>query len=617
MQLKINNTAADLFEEQEIIIQQNSPLVSFKLQGDKTYSFNIPSSESLKKEIGAIGHVQKTEVSNTNIGKVQASGQTAITGKVKIRKSNDRATTLDIIAAPGGMDAAWWSSSANSLDLGSDAFLTKEETVDILLIKFDWVLEDYTNNGGGKVTILDALQYRGRYRLSFFDGNTLIFSFIFQPNYSVEKRDMTAWVSECQMEFDSISTELMYFQATEQQISVMRDGMNTLNFKIRIENINSTGNITHTYEVSQYQPIKYLSILPGSRKIALKTKPYFFPTIANKSFYGEKTGSTLAINQKDSAGELILNSQLLRTKYPISPCFRWKWVFSKIAELMGLSLNETDWNNWKDLSFCAMVDMAEQCPMIAMPFNTYQNIIKYADYLPIGYTIKDIFEEFALLTGITWDFDLTNKQLRLIQIDPIFDAQPQVIEAESLDLRDGINYEDIIRYKLNYSTVIEAEKVIAPTGYFDDMPILKDGFQLLNMKLLPLVPVRIFGKLFGSQCLSVGRSIFFDLKEQTPPTRVFFYNSELEQALTEMNNISLSRTDANGLYEKFWKRMINRKKGKKLTARGIKSLIEYLNLDFFRILHHRGVSFLINQKQIKLRNNRKVHEVEIEIEIIS
>lgn len=617
MELLINNTGVDLFEEQEVVVQTNSPLVSFKLQGDKTYSFSVPNSDGLKKALGSVGHIQKSEVSEAILGKLRASSRTAIDGKVKVRKASDRTATLDVVAAPGGMDAKWWNSAVSTLDLGSDTFLTEEKTSNILLVKHDYVLEDHTASGGLKVTVLDALQYRGPFRLSFFDGSTQIFSATFRSDYGSTKRDIAAWVSECQLEFDKASSETMYFYATEKQISVMSEGMNTMNFRFKIENISPSGAVSYTYEVSQYPAVKYLSIRPGTRKSVIKNKPYFFSTIAAKNFYGEREGSFLAINQKDSSGELLINTQTERTNYPIVPCFRWKFIFEKISALMGFSLVESDWNIWKDFAVCSMVDMAQQCPTIEMPFNTYQYAIRYADYMPVGFLVRDMFDEFGLLTGTTWDFDLVNKQLKLIQIDPIFDKQPQVIAADALDLRDGIDYEDVTKYKLNYSTVIEAEKAIAPTGYFDDMPVMAEGFQLLNMKLLPLIPVKLFGNLIGSQCLSVGKSVFFDLKEQAPAARVFFYNAELERALTEFNGISLSRTDENGLYVNLWKRILSRKKGKKLTAKGVDSLVNFLKLDMFSLIYHRGVLFLINQKQIKLRNNRKVHDFEMEIEVVS
>lgn len=623
MELLINKTAVDVFEEQEIVIQQNSPLVGFKLQGDKTYSFNIPASDSLKSTFGAIGHLQKAEVSNNVAGSVRASGRTAIEGKVKLRKANDRAATLDVISAPGGMDASWWNASIQTIDLGGDTFLTEEKIIDIVAVKYDKVVDVWmTPNGWQKGTLLDILLKKQFYKMLFYDGGTLFYEWNF--NRKSDKRDFEEWKVDLQASFDgqpiaSIDTNDYYFD--NEQITIKRTGLKAENLKITIitdeSAVINNQQVFFRYEIIDFQQTKYLSIFPGSRKNILKNKPYFFTPILANSFYGEKPGAVITLNSKDINGELILNSEQERTKYPIVPSFRWKFIFEKLAAKMDFSLVDTDWVLWKDFAMCSMVDMAQQCPVIAMPFNVYQTAIKYADYMPIGYTVKDMFDEFGLITGTTWDFDLVNKQIRLIQIDPIFDAAAQLIEAETFDLRDGINYEDVTRYKLNYSAMIEAEKKVAPTGYFDDMPVMAEGFQLLSMKLMPLIPFKFLGKEIGSQCLSVGKSILFELNEQTPATRVFFYNSERDRALTEMNSISLSRTAANGLYEKLWKRMLSRKKGKKVKANCNYTLLDYLNLDFFRVTHHRGVSFLINQKQIKLKNNRKYHACELEIEIIS
>ncbi len=621
MELKINNTAVDLFEGQEIVIQQNSPLVGFKLQGDKTYSFNIPASDSLKSSVGAIGHLQKSEVSSSILGSVQASGRTAIDGKVKVRKANDRAATLDVIAAPGGMDASWWNGAIQSVDLGGDTFLTEEKKIDIVAVKLDRII-DRVLPTVESISLQEILLKKYSYRLRIYDGSTGIFEHVFDAKYNQKKRDYDEWFFEAQTSCDDMSTETNYFYINDKQISVKRTGLKAENLKITIEMaeravINGTVVESFLYEIKDFQATKYLSIFPGTRKNLLKNKPYFFTTILANNFYGEKPGNVIALNTKDINGELLLNNEEQRTKYPLVPSFRWKWIFEKLAAKMGFTLVESDWSIWKDKAVCSMVDMAQQCPVIAMPFNVYQTAIKYADYMPVGFTVKDMFDEFGLITGTTWDFDLANKQLRLIQIDPIFDAAPQVIEAEALDLRDGINYEDVTKYKLNYSTMIEAEKEIAPAGYFDDMPVMAEGFQLLSMKLLPLIPVKFLGNVVGSQCLSVGKSVFFDLKEQTPASRVFFYNSELDKAFTEMNGVSMSRTATNGLYEKLWKRMLSRKKGKKVKAVFNDTLFNYLKLDFFRVTHHRGVSFLINQKQIKMKNNRKYHDCELEIEIIS
>lgn len=615
MELLINGASVDLFENQEVVVQLHSPLTSFQLQGDKTYSFNVPNSDALKKQIGHAGHLQNVGVGEI-IGELRASGRRVIKGKTRKRKANDRAVTMDMIVPPAMMDASWWNGSASGLDLGSDTLLTQEETTNILLVKYDHVLEDFTSSGGLKVTIADALQYRGPFRLSFFDGSTQLFSTIFKADYGNAKRDLTAWVSEAQYAFDEASSETMYFYASETQISVMREGMNPLNFKFRIENLNASGQVSYTYEVGAFQAVKYLSVWPGTRKAVLIDKPYFFTTLVAKNFYGEKVGRLLTLNYKID-GELQLNTQSERTSYPLVPCFRWKFIFEKLATLMGLSLEDADWLLWKDLAFCSMIDLAEQCPTIDMPFNVYQNRLNYADFLPVGFAVKDVFEEFGLLTGTSWSFDMLNMKLRLIQIDELFDKKPIIIADDKLDLRDGINYEDVVVNKLNYSSVIEAEKLIAPVGYFDDKPTLGEGYQLMNLKLLPILPVKLFGTVIGGQCLSVGKSVFFDLKEQTPAARVFWYNAELERALTDMNGVSLSRTDANGLYERLWRRILLGKKGKKLTAKGLLSLSEFLKLDMFALLQYRGVRFLINQLQLKLRHKATVHEVEIELEIIS
>jgi hypothetical protein len=616
MELKINNTAVELFESQEIVIQQNSPLVGFRLQGDKTYSFNIPSSDSLKGAVGAIGHLQKSEVSSSILGSVRASGRTAIDGKVKVRKANDRAATLDVISAPGGMDASWWNGPIQSVDLGGDTFLTEEKTIDIVAVSLDKMI-NITLPSVATVSLREILLKKYQYRMRFFDGNTAFYEHVFMGKLYQEKRDFDEWILEAQTSFDNLSNETNYFYINDKQISVKRTGLRAANLKITIEMVITAGVYSILYEIVDFQSTKYLSIFPGTRKNVVKSKPYFFTTILANNFYGEKPGAVIALNTKDINGELILNNEQERTEYPLSPSFRWKWIFEKLAAEMGFTLVDGDWSIWKDKAVCSMVDMAQQCPVIAMPFNVYQTAIKYADYMPVGYTVKDMFDEFGLITGTTWDFDLVNKQLRLIQIDPIFDAAPQVIDAEALDLRDGINYEDVTRYKLNYSTVIEAEKAIAPTGYFDDMPVMAEGYQLLPLKLLPLIPFKFLGNVVGSQCLSVGKSVFFDLKEQTPAARVFWYNAEQDKALTEMNGVSLSRESKNGLFEKLWKRMLSRKKGKKVKATCNYTLFDYLKLDFFRVTHHRGVSFLINQKQIKLKNNRKYHDCELEIEIIS
>lgn len=616
MELLINDTPVGIFEEQEVIIQQNSPLVSFKLQGDKTYSFSIPNSDGLKKAVGAINHLQKSEVSDAISGSVRASSRTALEGKVKVRRSNDRASTLDIIATPGGMDAKWWNGAIQSIDLGGDTFLTEEKTIDIVAVSLDKLI-NITLPSVATVSLRELLLKKNQYRLRFYDGTTGFYEHVFDAKLYQEKRDFDEWVIEAQTSFDALSDETNYYFINDKQISIKRTGLSASRLKITIEMVITAGVYGITYEVLDFQTTKYLSVFPGTRKAVLKNKPYFFPTILANNFYGEKPGAVIGLNTKDANGELILNSEQQRTAYPIAPSFRWKWIFEKLAGIMGYSLVESDWSIWKDKAVCSMVDMAQQCPVIAMPFNVYQTSIKYADYMPVGFTVKDMFDEFAAITGTTWDFDTTNKQLRLIQIDPIFDAEPQIIAAEKLDIRQGIDYEDISRYKLNYSTVIEAEKAIAPVGYFDDMPTMADDYQLLSIKLLPLIPFKLLSQVVGVQCLSVGKSVLFDLKDQTPAARVFWYNEQQDKALTEMNGISLSRADANGLYEKFWKRMLSRKKGKKVKASCNDTLLNYLKLDFFRVTHYRGVSFLINQKQIKLRNNRKNHDFELEIEVIS
>lgn len=616
MELLINNTSVDLFEEQEVIIQQNSPLVGFKLQGDKTYSFNIPNSDGLKRAVGVINHLQKSEVGKAISGSVRASSRTALEGKVKVRRSNDRASTLDVIATPGEMDVKWWNSAIQSVDLGGDTFLTEEKTIDIVAVSMDKMI-NITLPSVATVSLREILLKKYQYRMRFFDGNTAFYEHVFDAKLYQEKRDFDEWIVEAQSSFDTFSDETNYFYIDNSQISVKRTGLSASRLKITIEMVITAGVYSILYEITDFQATKYLSIFPGTRKNSLKNKPYFFTTILANNFYGEKPGATIALNTKDINGELILNNEQQRTAYPLSPSFYWKWIFEKLAEIMGYSLVESDWSLWKDAAVCSMVDMAQQCPVISMPFNVYQTAIKYADYMPLGFTVKDMFDEFGALTGTTWDFDTVNKQIRLIQIDPIFDAEPQVIPADALDLRGGIDYEDVTRYKLNYSTVIEAEKAIAPTGYFDDMPTLAEDFQLLSIKLLPLIPFKFLGNVLGVQCLSVGKSVLFDLKDQAPAARVFWHNTEQQKALTEMNGISLSRADANGLYEKFWKRMLSRKKGKKVKASCNDTLFNYLKLDFFRVTHFRGVSFLINQKQIKLRNNRKYHDFELEIEVIS
>jgi hypothetical protein len=116
--------------------------------------------------------------------------------------------------------------------------------------------------------------------------------------------------------------------------------------------------------------------------------------------------------------------------------------------------------------------------------------------------------------------------------------------------------------------------------------------------------------------LCILRDKLFDLQKERPSPRVFFYNSEVREAITENTTISLSRSGVKSI-ALLWKAIIENRKGKTVTIETIISSQAFSQISLMKMLQIDNVNYIVKQVSIKVKKSRIFHSATLILEQVS
>lgn len=624
MILRLNGEEADLLENNEVSSQINSPLTDFKLVGDKSYAYNIPATEKNRKAIKHNSHPQAENVDLKIQTVLSDAGIVVIEGEAEIKRITDDAITLNCSVPPANIPALFWNKKLRTLDFGSQKLTAQKIATGITVLnKKDKFYK--VSNAAFEKTLEELLFIEGSV-FRVLNGKSIFFKHTFGSNGSTKedylinaKAEFEYIVRQYNTNRSLISVEMFYISGIFSVVSTDTGFPTIINFEIYFPAKHPIYP-GETFRFLNPVEVKYEDIGFDLKLAKLEDKPFFFPTIDAPYFYGEKNGDYIGyINYKED-GELKLNGYVSRTSYPLVPCFRFRFVFEKLIEMMGYSMYANFWEKWENLSFCSMRDFAKQHPDTSLPFNVYNTEIKFSDYMP-DWTVLEFFNEFGYLVGAGFDFYQTDKEVKIVQYDEFIASSPVVFTSKLK--RSEISFDDEKKYQLSYTGLIETEMSTDDLkSYFADFPISKDELTKIPFKFLPFPPIlrrvttptaRDTVKVF---CHSIAESTLFDFSEERPSTRIFFYNEVTRTAETENTSKSLSRVSPKSITS-HWKDILSLRKGKKVNFNAQISTLEFSKIKVMRKLQIDNINYIIKQVLIKVKKSRVLHEVALLLEQIS
>jgi hypothetical protein len=604
MRLYIDGTEADLSPSQVVTNQYNSALTNFSLQGDKSYNYTLPNTQKNRNLLGiSENYQQKTEIKNP-ISSMQIGGLRVIEGKMRPKKKNRQSIQVDVIVPPAGMSADFWNTSIRKLDLGSDTLPSVPVITDFWAISMDSFGVAFGGASGAKSNLRAYLQF-GLHTIEVIVNNVTIFrhrltNTYFEANFG----ELSAKFAEYNTSPSLAGTKLYL---SDNYINI--EGSAVRNVKLKVY-FATRPDVFGYLEFTSFKRLEYNSVNFYLKHENLKSKKYFFPTIQAPKFYNEQGEYEGVINARNGI-ELKLADWRTRTMLPLVPSFYFADIFEKIILLIGYTWKAPLDERLSTLSICSFRDFSGQMPGTDFPINVYRNKLVFADYMP-DWSVLEFFDQFALLAGGMWIFDTNNRTVEFVSFDKIINAKPVVIH--NVDIKEE-SYDKITEYQLAYSDLITEEQTSEQLkSFFADTPVVENGTKL-NQKLIPLAPLATPEQQAYCSALTVGASELFNLKEENPAPRVFFWsNLEAKISTTEL---TLSRAGDKSFYKLFWENFLKVRKGRKVTVIAYLSIVNFFKLKFETPIQFKNINHILNRKTAKFQKNKQLYEVELELEQLS
>ena len=344
--------------------------------------------------------------------------------------------------------------------------------------------------------------------------------------------------------------------------------------------------INRTEKLAEYvfQELKYNDITDSINTLQddIGPKPFRFITYFNDSFYpSDDTNYEGIVNQYDSINRLKFNSISNRTAYPISPCFSLVFILTQVAQMMGYTLESSIFQDYNlddylgEIYLINNVDLAKQLTGTSIPYNVYNEVIEYREFMP-DMTVKEFIDAVRTTFALTVDFDYQNERMIVEKMDTLLKSNDFIDISDlvapypkadisdkkyyQLALKDGDDNTKLLRSYPRDSEIANSSLnyIKLETGF---APALngRDLDEFLNNDPFPHIP---------TVSDAARTPIYKDQANNRPTQKLVFLN-----ALTANNqdgSISTSADNKNeklilswrnedtlkGLYEAFWKSYI-------------------------------------------------------------
>jgi hypothetical protein len=614
-------------------IRKKMPYLTLSLVGDYAFQFSIPADDITRS---IFGNVMLPNIANSSQQSYSArlwyGNYLLFSGFVNLRKANKNSYSIDLSSTPGNINKSMYERKLTNLNLGSYTFPSENITTGIWTMPYSTLADDVNTNTnyittpyfstfhnqentsdlskrikhGGVEYVVDWISIT---RISV-DGNVIFNAYFFEDSIVSQVWDdaITAFNDTNTIQIVDINNSINV---------IMPD---TLNHVIKIETRSSifpvgggSSTFTEFIPFSIATKISYTRISPD----ALVEKPnsiLCYPPIRNASAYDYH--EYLGYVNTYSGGKLKNNNYLERMAYAISPAFNLLELLKIVATYLGFTV-ETDIDSHPDLNTITLAssrNQDKQCPNLNLPFNIYNPVVTYADYMP-DWTVKEFLEACKIQYGVGLDFD---EETGIVQAYPI---STKLSQTEKQDISYKLGNSPINNvfakktYQLKYSSSQDLPRY-APFPSEAVISALESDVQSTELKLLPAM---LYSLVTGDNAPAVPIAateqdyVYFDsrakseLLAQTDNTvehGIIYYRglqSGIYRLTLDGTLIDLRIDGAKGIFNTLLKTYFYFLQNVEEFETSIKlNPLEAAALDITQLYHGYGVDFFIYEIELKL-----------------
>ncbi len=598
--LNDNEIAIKALSDCEIV--KTSPLTSLEVKGEYALSFELPATPELQKALG-YPHLRNISSAPSSFTSMILDGNILLyAGTGNIKNAARQYYSVDLSTAPGNIPLSLWTQKLAKFDFGNDVIATNNANTIFYKLNIYDVIGTRTSSS----TLYSLSDYIG--------SNFTTFQLFINTDKVIEKDfyysasavyDGTDFIQEMIDAYNDAPSSLYPNSKIERYETewVVRvpDGNFTVTAKIIVHPLPTggvgrprpgSGEFTITYNFTR---LTYPS-LNGYFNNALGnawTKPYELPTIYAPNFYGEGNGNFNGYINLKQGSSFFYSSDTDLNIYTFCPAFRLQWVFEKLCQLFGYTVDSSFWTNsvWKDVLWLTLVSTDKQHPSTSKPFLLHNNIITYADYLP-DWTAQEFINYLQDFMNVMVDFNSMTKVVS-IRNRTINLSTAKKINIDSY-ITEGPNNPTVQqKYAFKWNITNSDEPSFENTKFEERTLDGEDNVTNITIAFVPMVQQSEYSEVDSSNPqrfnplgsyqsswdwsynggsniinpsapsgeLSVwqsGRSAMFDLSKEDIKSRVLFYSrtGSTQTMSNEKSGQSLFIQGDNGLYKKLWESYI-------------------------------------------------------------
>jgi hypothetical protein len=585
LELIIAGYSVPLFPNTRIQLEYQSPMFDEDVvKGSRTMPFDLPITDITQAIFGAPENLQSAgDRQKTYTAELYDAGKLVIRGYFRLRTPSTKKYSGNITESDGGVSAALGDKLLNELSFGSDTL----PTVNVNSGAWYVPVKEYTAREGFTQSV---------YRFHFYYG-----AFDVTADFAVST---AATLSDLATQINATAGLPAKGDSSGNVLIVLPDVPGTYAYSFRVE---LPDQAIFDGPAIALQQLFYDTIAPFPNATlgnSSATGHYVFPMVKNPSFYGEENPTFSGyVNEYDVGYQH--NPITDRTRSTLVPFFFLNFVLKKLFELAGY---EASGEFFEDVTLDRLIiynthSLDRKLPDPAMLFNIYQNVIRYADHLPVlkvSEFLNEIRSTFCL--GYFFDARLKTVQVKFLrdiigsvcQIDWTAKAVPDhdidQDEATDLQLAFALDSED--------EAAQSGDPVFAPYGTGE---VKEFKFSPLVSETVPAFPFST-GAANITLPLAKQKGISPFLTEQGSfGNRLLFWHGldpmgRFPLASSERDGYKFQWNGAGGLYDRFWKQyQLFRKNTFQVKKSFELSADDIYNFDFTKKRHVRGVNFFVTK----------------------
>lgn len=246
-------------------------------------------------------------------------------------------------------------------------------------------------------------------------------------------------------------------------INVISNSNPIISVKIKLYNITITTFINRGTFIAQHNlsNLSFDDISEGLNAITMDIEqyPFRFITYFNDNYYPSDNAQYEGIvNMYAEEGKLYLNDGYTnQVTYAVSPNFSLKFIFEKLAAMMGFTLKAPIFQDKAasgdyflgDVYLINNVDFSQQLTGTTIPFNVYGKVITFSEYMP-DMTAKEFIDAVRTTFCLAIDYDYANSEMNVTMCKDVINSTEVIDISTKLTRFPESESSDKTYYQLSF-----------------------------------------------------------------------------------------------------------------------------------------------------------------------